>query len=63
MSTGPFSHAVHFPSGHYTFKSDLDKWLRTIPDMSRIDNYGVSVPAKSNSICKQSKQVGDPNCG
>ena len=41
-----------------TFKGHLDKWLRTIPDMPRIDNYGASVPAESNSISKQAKQVG-----
>ena len=44
-----------------TFKGHLDKWLRTIPDMPRI-----SVPAESNSICKQSKQVGqvgNAKCG
>ena len=41
-----------------TFKGHLDKWLRTIPDMPKIDNYGASVPAESNSICDQAKQVG-----
>ena len=46
-----------------TFEGHLDKWLRTISDMPRIDNYEASVPAESNSICKQAKQVGDPNCG
>ena len=49
-----------------TFKGHLDKWLRTIPDTPKIDNYGASVPAESNSICDQAKQVGqagDPNCG
>ena len=49
-----------------TFKGHLDKWLRTIPDTPMIDNYGESVPAETNNICKQAKQfgqVGDPNCG
>ena len=42
-----------------TFKGHLDKWLTAIPDMPRIDNYGASVPAKSISICKKAKQVGE----
>ena len=49
-----------------TFKGHLDKWLRTIPDTPKIDNYGASVPTESNSICDQAKQVGqagDPKCG
>ena len=49
-----------------TFKGHLDKWLRTIPDTPKIGNYGASVPAESNSLCDQAKQVGqagDPNCG
>ena len=49
-----------------TFKRHLDKWLRTIPDTPKINNYEASVPAESNSICDQAKQVGqagDPNCG
>ena len=44
----------------------LDKWLRTVPDTPKIGNYGASVPAESNSLCDQAKQVGqagDPNCG
>ena len=41
-----------------TFKGHLDKWLRTIPDMPMIDNYGASVTAKTNSMCDQVKQVG-----
>ena len=54
--------------GHkqHTFKGHLDKWLRTIPDTPKIDNYRASVPAESNSICDQAKQVGqagDPNPG
>ena len=49
-----------------TFKGYLDKWLKTIPDTPKIGNYGASVPAESNSLCDQAKQVGqagDPNCG
>ena len=36
-----------------TFKKHLDDWLRTIPDTPKIDRYGVSVPAASNSIVDQ----------
>ena len=49
-----------------TFKGHLDKWLRIILDTPKIDNYGASMPAESNSLCDQAKQVGqadDPNCG
>ena len=41
-----------------TFKGHLDKWLRTIPDTPKIDNYGASMSAESNIICDQAKQVG-----
>ena len=33
-----------------TSKKHLEDWLRTIPDTSKIDGYGASVPAASNSI-------------
>ena len=49
-----------------TSQGHLDKWLKTIPDTTKIDDYGVSLPTESNSICNQAKQVGqagDPNCG
>ena len=49
-----------------TFKDHLDKWLRTFPDMPKIDNYGAYMSAESNSICDQAKQVGqasDPKRG
>ena len=36
-----------------TFKSHLDKWLQTIPDTPKIDNYGSRVVAESNSIVNQ----------
>ena len=36
-----------------TFKKHLDDWLRTIPDTPKINGYGVSVPAVSNSIVDQ----------
>ena len=36
-----------------TFKKHLDDWLRTIPDTPKIDSYGASVPAASNSIVDQ----------
>ena len=35
------------------FKKHLDDWLRTIPDTPKIDSYGASVPAASNSIVDQ----------
>ena len=35
------------------FKKHLDGWLRTIPDTPKIDSYGASVPAASNSIVDQ----------
>ena len=38
-----------------TFKRHLDKWLRNIPDMPKIDGYGVTVAAESNSIIHQAK--------
>ena len=41
-----------------TFKGHLDKWLKTIPDATKIGNYRASVPAESNSVCDQAKQVG-----
>ena len=39
-------------------KVHLDKWLRTIPDTPKIDNYGASMSAESNIICDQAEQVG-----
>ena len=41
-----------------TCKGHLNKWLRTIPDMPKIDNFVASVPAEIISICDQAKQVG-----
>ena len=38
-----------------TFKKHLDKWLRGIPDKPKIDNYGATVGAETNSITKQKK--------
>ena len=38
-----------------TFKRKLDKWLRTIPDTPRIDDYGASVGVATNSIVEQGK--------
>ena len=35
-------------------KKHLDNWPRIIPDSPKIDDYGVSVPAASNSIVDQS---------
>ena len=36
-----------------TYKRHLDIWLRTIPDTPRIDGYGATVSAESNSIVNQ----------
>ena len=36
-----------------TFKMHLDKWLCTLPDTPKIDNYGSRVGAESNSIINQ----------
>ena len=38
-----------------TFKCHLDKWLRSIPDTPKIDGYGVTVAAESNSIVHQAR--------
>ena len=38
-----------------TFKKALDYWLRHIPDQPRIDSYGSSVAADSNSLLHQVK--------
>ena len=36
-----------------TFKKKLDEWLRDIPDTPKIDDYGASVGAETNSIIDQ----------
>ena len=36
-----------------TFKKHLDDWLRTIPDILKIDGYGAFILAASNSIVDQ----------
>ena len=36
-----------------TFKTHLDRWLRSVPDTPRIGNYGASVSAETNSIKDQ----------
>ena len=36
-----------------TFKKHLDKWLANIPDTPKIDDYGMTVAAESNSIIHQ----------
>ena len=38
-----------------TFKYHLDKWLQTIPDTPRIDNYSAMVEMQTNSIINQAK--------
>ena len=35
------------------FKEELDKWLAKVPDTPKIDSYGASVAAESNSIIHQ----------
>ena len=39
-----------------TFKRKLDKWLRTIPDTPRRDDYVASIGVSTNSIVEQEKQ-------
>ena len=36
-----------------TFKKHIDKWLISIPDTPKIDDYGITVAAESNSIIDQ----------
>ena len=36
-----------------TFKHHLDRWLRTVPDTPRIDNYSASVEKQTNSLLDQ----------
>ena len=38
-----------------TFKKHLDKWLVDIPDTPKIDDYGMTVAAESNSIIHQAR--------
>ena len=33
-----------------TFKKNIDKWLRGIPDTPKFDDYGVAIGAETNSI-------------
>ena len=37
-----------------TFKRHFDIWLRSMPDMLKMNSYGASVPAESNSLTDQS---------
>ena len=43
-----------------TFQKHHDRLLRDIPDTSKRDNYGASDSAKTCSITKQTKKIGDP---
>ena len=43
-----------------TFQKHHDRLLRDIPDTPKIDNHGESVSAKTCSITKQKKKIGDP---
>merc|ERR1712180_424121 len=48
-----------------TFKKKLDEWLRDIPDTPKIDDYGASVGAETNSIIDQKnkrKKNKENNC-
>ena len=38
-----------------TFKRILDLWLQNVPDTPKIDDYGETVAAESNSIFHQAK--------
>ena len=38
-----------------TFKRHLDVWLQMVPDTPKIDDYGATVAAESNSIFHQAK--------
>ncbi|CAL4235595.1 unnamed protein product [Meganyctiphanes norvegica] len=38
-----------------TFKRHLDVWLKMVPDTPKIDDYGATVAAESNSIFHQAK--------
>ena len=38
-----------------TFKRKLDGWLREVPDTPKIDDYGATVSARTNSIVDQKK--------
>ena len=40
-----------------TFKRNLDEWLKNVPDTPKIDGYGESVAAESNSIWHQAGYV------
>ena len=40
-----------------TFKKHLDKWLITVPDTPRIDDYGGRVTVDSNSIIAQAAEM------
>ena len=37
------------------FKRHLDMWLKSIPDTPKIDGYGATVAAESNSILHQAR--------
>ena len=39
-----------------TFKKNLDKWLRSIPDTPKINDYDVSVEVETNSKAKQKEK-------
>ena len=40
-----------------TFKKELDKWLMKVPDTPKIDGYGASVAAETNSIWHQTRFI------
>lgn len=39
-----------------TYKRNLDKWLKTVPDETRIDNYAVCVAVERNSIVNEARR-------
>ena len=40
-----------------TFKKELDKWLMKVPDTPKIDGYGATVAAETNSIWHQTRFI------
>lgn len=38
------------------FERSIDKWLRLVPDESRIENYGICLTAENKICCKRKWQ-------
>ena len=41
----------------HIFKKELDKWLMKVPDTPKIDGYGTTVAAETNSIWHQTRFI------